>query len=181
VSAAAALAAVLTLLAGCTSIPLSTLAAFSTFDEADFARLDPDALRVRVAVPAGYALDMEGVRLRARVESAAQSRTDSFELATVDERDGTRGAGWLSKGTPVVVTTARLSERSKERFRALQRFVGAGPAQAIDLDVTITLRAVPEGATTARAWVDLLLRPEQGYFTLIDGAAVAIPPRRTRR
>ena len=161
-------------LAACSTIPLSTIAAFSTFQESDFAKLDADALRVRISVPAGYALDMGSVRLQVSVGSGGKSRSEAFTLRTVAETHESKPGGWLSPATPVITTTCALAQASEPAFRELQRFVSSGRTESVALDVSLSLSAAPPGATAATAWVDVLLEPRQGYVTLVDGATLPL-------
>jgi len=162
------------LLGACSAIPLSTMAAFSTFQESDFAKLDPHVLRVRISVPAGYALDMDSVRLKVSVASGGQSRSEAFTLRTVAETHESKPGGWLSPATPVITTTCALAQASEPAFRELQRFVSSGRTESVALDVSLSLSAAPPGATAATAWVDVLLEPRQGYVTLVDGATLPL-------
>jgi len=59
------------LISSCASIPLSTIARFSTFNAQTIARLDPSQIRVRVAVPIGYEINTAKSQLTISLESKA--------------------------------------------------------------------------------------------------------------
>jgi len=166
------------MLAACGAIPLSTAARFSTFDEHDFAALDPDELRVRVSVPPGYSWDVATTRLGVQVGAGARERSEDFRLEEVAKRPGTRGERFLSPGIAVNVTTLRLARGSTSGFRELQRFVAARPPERIHLDVMLSMLAAPHGATSTRVWVEAMLSPKDGYFTLVDGGTILLDKSR---
>jgi hypothetical protein len=153
-------------LAACGAIPLATIARFSGFDEQDFAALDPAALRVRVSVPEGFAIDVAQVRLAARVGFEGYSRTERFDLTSVGETRAVKGR--------VVTETLRLADRSQGGFRELQRAARASKAREIHLDVNVALRAAPKGARSVKVWIEMRLSPGEGYVTLIDGGTIAL-------
>ncbi|HET7548428.1 MAG TPA: hypothetical protein VFJ86_11690 [Usitatibacter sp.] len=161
-------------LAACGAIPLATIARFSGFDEQDFAALDPAALRVRVSVPEGFAVDVSQVRLAARVGFEGYARTERFDLASVGETRAVKGEGTFSRGTRVVTETLRLADRSQGGFRELQRAARASKAREIHLDVSVALRAAPKGARSVKVWIEMRLSPGEGYVTLIDGGTIAL-------
>ena len=160
--------------AACGTIPLSTAARFTTFDEKDFASLDPRDLRVRVAVPRGYSWDVASVKLGVQVDAGGRERSQDFQLAGVGEEPGRRGDGIVSSGVPVVVTTLRLADPSTTRFRELQRFVADAKTDRIHLDVMLSMLAAPAGAKSVRVWIEAMLSPRQGYFTLVDGGTIRL-------
>jgi hypothetical protein len=168
-------------LAACGTIPLSTATRFSAFDEKDFAALDPGELRVRLSVPRGYSWDAAGIRLGVQVGAGRRERSEDFRLEEVASQAGKRGSGWLSAGTAVSVTTLRLARESTAKFRELQRFVADGSTDRIRLDVMLSMSAAPPGATSAPVWVEAMLSPKDGYFTLVDGAAIPLGGTRTYR
>jgi hypothetical protein len=172
--AVASLALALAILAGCMSIPLSTVMKLSRFGEKDFVALDPREVRVRVAVPDGYAWDAEGAKLETAIDVGTKMRTDRFQLTRVSQERGTRSVGMFSKDTPVSVATLRLSDASVQSFRDLQRFIAARPAKDVSLNVSISMLGAPKGATSVKVWIDLMLSAQSGYFVLVDGGTVRL-------
>ena len=166
-------------LASCASIPLSTIARMSGFDEADFAALDPSAVRIRIALPEGSELDAEKSRLRAKVVSGTREREDQFHLEPELVEPDTRGGGLFSAAVPCTVHVLRLTEASRQSFEALQAFASEGRINVIDITVRPAFAAMPEDATSVTVWIDLLLSRSDGWFTLMDAASVELGMLRT--
>lgn len=166
-------------LASCASIPLSTIARMSGFDEADFAALDPSAVRIRIALPEGFELDAEKSRLRVKVVSGTREREDQFHLEPELVEPDTRGGGLFSAAVPCTVHVLRLTEMSRQTFAELQAFATEGRINVIDIGVRPAFAAMPEDATSVTVWIDLLLSRSDGWFTLMDAASVELGMLRT--
>lgn len=165
---------VATTLCACTAIPLSTAAKLASFDERDFATINPDEIRLRVAVPQGYTWDAEAAKLEATIDVAGRSRRDVFRLTKVSERGSTRGGGFITAAIQVSVTTLRLTYQSSQSFRDLQRLVATGKAADVRLNVSLSILTAPKDVDSVRVWVDVMLPPQPGYVVLIDGATVPL-------
>jgi hypothetical protein len=61
-------------LSSCTSVPLSTIARGASFNESNLGFLDARALRVKVALPEGFVLDLDRTRLMASISSSSGPR-----------------------------------------------------------------------------------------------------------
>jgi hypothetical protein len=166
-------------LASCASIPLSTIARMSHFDESDFATLDANAVRIRIALPQGFELDAANSRLRVKLVSGTREREDRFDLEAELVEPGTRGGGLFSAPVPCTVHVLRLTGPSRKTFGELQAFATEGRIDVIDIGVRPAFAAMPEGATSVTVWIDLLLSPSDGWFTLMDGARVELGVLRT--
>ena len=159
-------------LCGCASVPLSTIARMSSFNERDFAALDAEVVRVRITLPEGFALDVARSTLGVELTSAAGAHQSTFELDQELVQPGATPGGIFSSSQRGTVYVLRLSAPSQAKFRELQRFMGKGRADQVSIRVAPRLASFPKEAASARVWIDLLLAKAQGYFTLIDGATV---------
>lgn len=159
---------------GCASVPLGTMMRMSTFNERDFARLDPDVIRVRVTLPEGFSLNAQASTLGVRIGSAAGVHDSGFELEQEAAQAAVVADGLFARSKPGTAWTLRLAAPSKERFRELQAFVARARADEIVIRVNPRLTAAPASATTVNVWVDLLLSRAQGWFTLLDAAPVSL-------
>ena len=159
-------------LGSCASVPLTTIARMSTFNERDFAALDADVVRVRITLPEGFALDVGKSTLGIELASAAGAHQSTFELDQELVQPGATPGGIFSRSQRGTVYVLRLSAPSQAKFRELQRFMGKGRADQVSIRVAARLASFPKDAASARIWIDLLLAKTQGYFTLIDGATV---------
>lgn len=174
-----ALALLCLALASCASIPLSTMARMSHFDESDFAALDASAVRIRIALPQSFELDADKSRLRVKVVSGTREREDQFALEPELVEPDTRGGGLFSAPVPCTVYVLRLAEPSRKSFQELQAFALEGRVEEIDIVVRPAFAAIPEGATAVTVWIDLLLSPVDGWFTLMDAARIELGASRS--
>jgi hypothetical protein len=161
-------------LGGCASVPLSTMVRMSTFDERDFARLDPAVLRVRITLPEGFGLNVTKSWLGVQLKAPAGVHHAAFELDQ-ERKQGTEIPGGVFAdaqfGTAYVL---RLTKPSRTQFRQLQGFVSRGRADEIVIQVVPRLSATPKNADTVKVWIDLLLSDADGFFTLVDGASIPL-------
>ncbi len=163
-----------TMFAGCASIPLSTMLRMRTFDEAKFAALDPDELRVRVTLSQGFVLDPGRCAVNVNVQSKKRSYREGFTLTEESVAASTVSTSLFASAKPARAWVLRLADSSKPKFRDLQPMIGTGPTDAIDLDVHVAVPVRPQGATSARTRVGLRLSEADGWFTLIDGAELPL-------
>ena len=161
------------LVAGCASIPLSTMLRLSQLDQQTLVQLDPAQIRVRVAVPAGFEINVAETRLSLDLDaSAAGHNKSSFDLSTLRESGGTRSGGLFRSDIEVKVYDLALTRDAITRFRKTQQFALANEISEVNFSVTSKMASMPEDARSIRFWIDLRLRQADSYMTLIDGAEV---------
>lgn len=157
-------------LAGCASVPLSTMVRMSTFDHRDFVALDADVLRVRVTLPQAFVLDTAKSWLGVEISSPAGSHTGEFRLTQEMMQPREVAAGVFSDDLPATAYTLKLADPSRAEFRRLQAFVAQGRPGNVTIRVVPILSSFPPDAPSTRVWIDLQLAAAQGFFTLVDGA-----------
>ena len=167
-----ALTLALPCLAGCVSVPLSTIVRMSTFDERDFAQLDPGVLRVKITLPQGFVLDAARSWLGVDIDSPAGVHHGEFKLDQESTERTEISAGMFAGTAPATAYTLKLSAPSRKEFRALQGFVSRGSPGQITIRVVPILSSFPDDVASVKVWIDLLLSQSQGYFTLVNGADV---------
>jgi hypothetical protein len=170
----ACLVLVLLCTAGCAGIPLSTLIRLSTFDEKDFAKLDPDVVRARVALPVGFGLNVETSRIDVEVTSAAGVHTSMFELTEESVQTVNIPGDLFHAPTQRISYVFRLSDKSKSTLSSLQDFVGRTHSGSIGINIVTTLSSSPKGVLVVKIWTDLLLSKAQGYLRILDGTEVPV-------
>ena len=80
-------------ISGCSSIPLSTMIKFSSFDERDFLEITPAELRARVQLEQGFALSAKKSKLEIEIETVKgrqnyQFPLQEFALVVIPEEKG---------------------------------------------------------------------------------------------
>lgn len=166
-------------LAACTAIPVSTIAKFSRFDERDFAALDAQAIRLRISLPHGYALDVANCRLDVGVQTSAGAYRGRFRLDEEGSFPRAIASGLLAPPQATTAYILRLSAGSVAEFRELQKVIGPSSTRDIKLDVAMEISSAPPDAKSVTVWVDALLSKPEGYFTLIDGQTMPLGGKET--
>jgi hypothetical protein len=159
-------------LAGCVSVPLSTMVRMSTFDTEDFVQLDPAALRVRITLPEAFVLDAAKSWLGVEITSPAGTHAGEFKLMQEASAPARVSTGLFSSDVPATAYTLRLAEPSTLEFRRLQAFIAKNNRGDATIRVVPILSSFPEDAASTKVWIDLQLSQAQGFFTLLDGADV---------
>jgi len=160
------------LLSACAAVPLSTMVRMSTFDQRGFAALEPGAIEVRITLPEEFVLDAAKSWLGVELTSAAGAHAGEFWLSQVATAPAQASGGLFGSDIPATAYTLRLTEPARAEFRRLQAFVAQGQPGAVTIRVVPILSSFPQDAASTTVWIDLLLSPAQGYFTLLDGAKV---------
>jgi hypothetical protein len=162
------------LLSSCASTPFGPVPGRTTFTENNLSFLDARALRVVVALPEGFELDVDRTQLRAAIYSSSSRRDESYALQLLDASPGKRAGGSLS--SPVAVTTyeMNLTDGAARSLRELQGQVSLGNVKGFSLDVNVRVKQFPAGSTSSKVWIDLMLWPMQGFFTFVDGGTIPV-------
>lgn len=164
---------VVMLLAGCASIPLSTAMRLSRLDEKTLLQLDPAQVRVRVAIPTGFELDVEQVKLSLAVSNAGQDRREGqFGLRLLSMQPALRNGGLFEGKVPVRAYELMLTSEGIAQLQALQETMRRQAYNQFALSVTTPLAKVPPGARSIRFWTDMRLTAADSYMTLLDGAEI---------
>lgn len=162
------------LLGSCATVPLSTLVRMNSFNEGEFANLQPEELRVRIKLPEGFALDIGKSWFEIEIGSVEGVHNATLKLDEVLSRRVLLSTSFFKAKSPSVEYVLRLSEPSRATFRELQSFVHRAPTEEINIRVVPKLAAAPPDAIAVKVWIDLFLSEAQGYFALVDGATISL-------
>ncbi len=173
---AIAWACALLALAGCSSIPLSTMWKMRSFGPDDFAKIQPADMRVKVQVPPGCGLDFKEKppRLDFTIESGGKTTVGKMVLEKVTEADVTEKAGAFSSRT---IThhqyELKFTADSLTQFALLQKLVRTAEKGSTKLDLRVAVNFSDIPAPYAKGFnftISLLLNPADGYFVFLDNA-----------
>lgn len=174
------------LIASCASIPLSTMAKMATFGEQDFANLDPADLRVRLTTLDPFKLrpdslyfevDMKDAETKQPIEGLPQGK---FKLRVLSQERHTVDGGLFSddaSGNRYVLT---LTQDQYEVFRAYQAFAvkkekstksSGSFGVKFEFEKVEPVEARP---SETQLWIDLKLKHDEPFMTLVDGATMTI-------
>jgi hypothetical protein len=166
--------------ASCASIPFSTLARMSSFDEKDFSSLDASVVRVKVSLLEHFKLDVGKCVLKVEVKSGERSRIDAMELKADSVTPGIIPGEIFSSPKSATVYVMSLADSSRQKFIDLQNFVRSAKVDAVNLNVNVALLSVPKDAVDTQVWVDLLFSESAGYFRLIDAGTIRLDRGRSQ-
>ncbi len=159
----------------CAYVPLSTMVKMYSFDERDFAELDPQLIKVRITVPPDFEVSIEDSLMDVRVEASGQSFGGEFKL-TDQQRPGDGIAGLLGKQETKdsTIYTLRLSDESARQFARLQGALSGRTVERSKINISAVLKSAPCGAKEVIVHVDLSPRPAEGFIPIVDGARLQI-------
>lgn len=160
--------------AGCTSVPLATMAKLSTFDWQDFNALSADEIQVKITVPQGFELNIEHSWLGFELSSQHSEHQGRFNLQQVSTAASTMDKGFFADDQEVSVYTLQLHPDSHGDFSALQGYLGQHRAKNVAIRVVPKLQSFPATKRFVTVWIDVQLSQQDGFFTLVDGAELAL-------
>lgn len=155
------------LLQGCSSIPLSTMLKMSNFDETDFVKLNPEDIRVKVRNNTPKNILRNNV-LRYQYKGPEGAIGESFSMELIKE-DVETIEHWFADNSFEHNSLYKLDAEGIELFRKLQK----NPLLAMrkkegELKFSVTFKFTENTPERFSMSIDLLLNPEEGYFTLFD-------------
>lgn len=157
----------LILLQGCSSVPLSTMLKMSSFDETDFVKLNPDDIRVKVRNNTRENVLKENV-LRYQYRGPEGVIDQSFSMELIDE-DVETIEHWFADDSFQHSSRYRLDAEGIELFKQLQQHpLLAMRKKEGEFKFSVTFKLTESAPERFNMSIDLLLNPEEGYFTLFD-------------
>lgn len=167
--------ALLCLLAGCVSMPVSTLWKLRHFDEQTFVALDPARLRAAVLAERGVRMQAGKVKLGLRLEFDNGYRQDYH--AGMRELAGSV-ADWPGLGPApqgFAWTVMALSDQGTAELRRFQqdfRAKPAGTSASVAIEVKLDETGISENREPFEAEFWLLLRPQEGFLQFLKRTTV---------
>lgn len=165
------------LLQGCSNIPVSTMMKMSGFDEENFIKLNPEDIRVKVRsntkvnVLAANQLNYSYKGSEAYIDDCLSLVLIKEDIRTIEH--------WFRDDSYEHIGWYQLDAEGVEKFKVMQ----AHPIlQNKDREGTfeLTIRTVysDNSPTRFELSVDLLLAPEEGYFTMFEDLEIDQSPTR---
>ncbi|WP_417446839.1 hypothetical protein [Kangiella sp.] len=155
------------ILQGCSSMPLSTMLKMSSFDETDFVKLNPEDIRVKVRNNTQKNVLKSNV-LRYRYKGPEGLIDQSFSMELIEE-DIETIEHWFADDSFQHSSRYRLDAEGVKLFKQLQQ----NPLLAMrkkegEFKFSVTFKLTETTPEKLNMSIDLLLSPEDGYFTLLD-------------
>ena len=154
------------LLQACSNIPISTMIKMSSFDEDDFIQLNPEELRVRVRS------NTETNVIASNQLTYSYKDTETYidrylSLEKLEEEKVRTVKHWFKDDTVEHISWYKLDEEGVEQFRALQQHpVLQDKDREGTFELSVQTVYTEDSPMQFLLSADLLLDPEDGYFTL---------------
>ncbi len=167
--------ALLCLLAGCVSMPVSTLWKLRHFDEQAFVALDPAQLRAAVLAEHGVRMQAGKVKLDLRLEFDNGYRQD-YHAGMRELAAGV--ADWPGLGPApqgFAWTVMALSEQGAAELRRFQQAFKGKPADtsaSVVIDIKLDETGISQNREPFEAEFWLLMRPQEGFLQFLKRTTV---------
>lgn len=176
----AAVLALVLVLPGCASIPLSTALRLASMGPAALLETDPRHVRVKVSVPEDFELDVDRARLAMKIQADdGESRSAEMTLRPLQRESGKRSGGVFRADIPVSTYFLALSDEGVEELRGMQRIATPGRRYEATVSVSTPFSRMPLDPEVVTLWIDLQLEPGEAFFPLIDRARITLDDEAT--
>ena len=169
----------LLLLAGCASMPLSSMVQLAAMGREGLERVDPAQVRVRLSVSQGFEIDVGRARLRLSVTAPnGASRDVDLSLELIERSRLERSNGLLRRATLQPTYLLRLTPQSAAELAALRQSLATrerGTQRSFSVSAPFSSR--PVRATSVTLWADLKLSADGAWIALLDAAELRFNSR----
>lgn len=154
------------LIQGCSNVPLSTIIKMSSFDEEDFIQLNPEELRVRVR--SNTKTNVIAANQLTYSYKDTETYIDRYlSLEKLEEEKVRTVEHWFKDDSVEHISWYKLDEEGIEQFRALQKHpVLQDKDREGTFELSVQTVYTEDSPMQFLLSADLLLDPEDGYFTL---------------
>ena len=160
------------ILAGCSSVPLSTMWRMKDFTIQDVAEIDPNELRARIISP-NFVPKQEGSRLDIGFLDNDGDDEYAFPLEIIERKEETKG---IFKKRVIRTTTFKLTPEAVDAFVRFRKVALANKEKhrKVQLNVSSAFEPIKtkEESKVLEFSILLKLREEEDYLTLIDKARI---------
>ena len=162
-------------LSGCASVPLSSMAKLSGFDETDFLQLDPRQLQVRGTIDKKIGADLaRAVSLAMVLKTPNGEIPLQLPLQTLYRQTLAARNGLFSSSPAMEVTTLALTPAGITEFEKLQQLLARQQIRggSFSAGINRTRDNTRQRADEVRVSVAIRLTEDQGFITLIDNHSI---------
>lgn len=158
----------------CASVPLGTLIRFSTFDEQDFAEINPEHLKVRIFIQEPAQLGEGPVSLSLLLETAAGPIMGDYIMQPVSSYPDEVSGGLFSADIPGTSYLFELTPDQSVRFRELQQALLHRQIEHMTFNTDFPLGSIEKGQDDISVWVYMAMDEKADYITLVEGARIEV-------
>jgi hypothetical protein len=169
----------LLLFSGCASIPFSTMATFSQFDENTLTTLDPNQMLVKVSVGHDFNLQPDSTKLQlsAQPSNVNRSTEAAFGLELLSQVTEKRATGLFSADMEVTTYQFKIDKTGIEALKKLQaqfKTTGLSGDMSFSVETDFDAKDKTEIKDDIWLWIDIQLSEQQGYIPLFDAAKMPV-------
>lgn len=168
----------ISLLFGCSSIPVSTMLKMGSMDVSTLQVVDGEKVLTRLTLQPDVSPNLDETKLELSLDTKQGERNFQFPLAYVSKSDTVIGAGMFSKDRKMVAHTLRLSEQGVADFKALQEEFSRQEPEGLGFSVKVRFNR-DESHKQGIMSLELMLTEEEGFFTLLDEYEYTIGEKRS--
>lgn len=166
-------------LAGCASMPLSSMVQLAAMGREGLERVDPGQLRVRLSVSQGFEIDVNRARLRLSVTApGGASRDVDLSLELIERLQFGRSTGLLRRALPQPTYLLRLTPQSAAELASMRQSLATrerGARRSFSVSAPFSSR--PAQAKSVTLWADLKLSADSSWIALLDAAELTFNTR----
>lgn len=157
---------------GCANIPLGTMLSLSSFDEQDFAELNPRVIRSQILIDEPGKLKIDATELTLELDTSQGISRYSFPLKLESTQVIPQNEGLFSSSPAQNHYQLALTDTAINSFQQVQTLINTEtPAQySFSIDAGLDEMSKPVKEITLSVMIKLT--EEQGYLTLIDNATL---------
>ncbi|WP_417663846.1 hypothetical protein [Pseudidiomarina donghaiensis] len=160
------------LLAGCASIPLTTMLQFSGFDANAFQNINPSELRAKISIDEPANVKAESVDLNLALNDNKGIRTFTLPLALLEQNKISADTGLFFSSPAKTEYVFKLASSSIESFQEVQGIIAANSGGSFKLSVGSEFEPLPESVNEITVSILLKLTEQSDYVTLVDEATL---------
>lgn len=162
----------------CSNVPLSTVMKMSGFDEDDFINLKPEDIRVRVRSNTRSNV-LAANQLSYNYKGSEAYIEECLTLVKLEEENIKTIEHWFREDSFEHISWYQLDKDGIEQFRSLQRHpILKNKEREGSFELSIQTVYTDDSPTKFELSVDLLLDPEEGYFTMFEDLEIDQSPAR---
>ncbi len=165
-------------ISACSSIPLTTLLKFSSYDEQELLKLKPKQIRAKLTVNSFLNIDLVNTKLGVTIKSNNGDLALEFPLKQMSLSQTPAKISFFSSTPASQTYLLKLSDKAIADFIALQQQLTLSEKNTFGLSVAAKLERNENLSPEQKAQrlfmtIELKLSEQQDFFTLIDNAEIS--------
>ena len=158
-------------ISACSSIPLTTLLKFSSYDEQELLTLKPKQIRARLTVNSFLNIDLANTKLGITIKNSNGDLALEFPLKQVSLSQTPASEGFFSSAPASQTYLLKLSDKAITDFKALQQQLRLSEKNTFGLSVAAKLKRNENLTPEQKAQrlfmsIELKLSKQQDYFKI---------------